>query len=120
MNEKAEFVRSIYRDIDTREVGRLTAHLTDDCRFSFANHGTMIGRDSLEKFMIPFMSSLDGMVHEVDEVWDVDNEIMFRAKVSYTRKDGVVKSYPAAVFWKMRGEKVEDFSVYVDSSDLFN
>lgn len=113
-------VRSTYKDIDTMDVGKLISHLTQDCQFIFANMEPLVGHGAIESNIGGFMASLERMVHSVVEAWRVDAVIFSRLQVTYRRRDGVEKSYPAAVLWRMRGPLISEFRIYVDNSDLFS
>ena len=119
MSKPIEYVRSVYADIDTMDVKKLTKHLTDDCNFVFANAEPKVGKRAVEEFIGGFMQAIGGLRHEVDESYRVDDVVFSRLKVHYTRNDGAIKSYPAAVLFRMRSELIKDFLIYVDNSTLF-
>ncbi|MDO3622403.1 nuclear transport factor 2 family protein [Ralstonia pseudosolanacearum] len=119
MNETIDFVRRVYRETDTMDVRRLSAYLTHDCTLCFANGAPLVGRAAIEHDLGGFMAMVDGMRHEIDDAWRIDDTILSRLQVTYTRKDGVRKRYPAAIIWRMRGHRISRFEIYVDISTLF-
>lgn len=119
MNKPIDYVRSVYADIDTMDVKKLTKHLTDDCNFVFANAEPKVGKPAVEEFIGGFMQAIGGIKHEIDESWRSDDVVVSRLRVTYTRKDGARKTYPAAVIFRMRSELIKDFLIYVDNSTLF-
>lgn len=114
-----EFVRNVYKDIDTLDAKKLVAHLTDDCIFVFGNLDPLVGHAAVERLLGSFFQALDAMAHEIEECWKVDETIISRMRVTYTRKDRLRKSYPAAVIWRMQGRRIREFLIYCDNSSLF-
>ncbi|TKC92264.1 nuclear transport factor 2 family protein [Trinickia terrae] len=120
MNETIDFVRNVYRDVDAMDPRRLTAHLTPDCTFVFANADPVTGSAAIESHLRAFMEMFDGMTHEIDAAWRAGDVVISRLRVAYRRKDGIRKVYPAAVIWRMRGELIGEFTVFIDASTLFS
>lgn len=115
-----EFVRSVYKDVDTLNVHKLVTHLTNDCILVFGNAKPVSGRAATERFLSDFVEMIAGMAHEIEECWKVDEVIISKMRVTYTRKDHIQKTYPAAVIWRMRGPLIREFLIYCDNSSLFD
>lgn len=120
MNEDVnKFVRSVYRDVDTRELPRLLAHLTQDCTFVFGNAEPVTGHAAIEDFVGGFMGMIAAMEHRTEEAWRAGDAVFARLRVTYTRHDAIQKSYPASVIWRMHGPLIREFRIFVDNSNLF-
>lgn len=48
------------------------------------------------------------------------NVVVSSGVVTYTRRDGVRKSYPFSGTYKLRDGKIKDYQSYIDSHDLFD
>lgn len=115
-----DYVSRVYADVDSMDVRKLLAHLTEDCAFIFGNAEPVIGHPAIQAYIGGFMGMIAGIVHEIEDVWRVDDVVIVRQKVTYTRKDQSQVSYPAAIIWRLRGERICEFRIYVDNSTLFN
>jgi len=115
-----DFVRSVYQDVDTLDVHKLIAHLTDDCVFVFGNAAPITGHAAIEGLLCGFFGAIAGIRHEIEECWEANGAIISRMRVTYTRKDRIRKSYPAAVIWRMRGPLIKEFLIYCDNSSLLD
>lgn len=119
MSKTMDFVRSVYKDVDGMDVRKVSAYLTEDCILVFGNAPPVVGHRAIEGYTGGFMEMLAGIAHDIDEAWSVDDVVISRMRVTYTRKDGKRKSYPAAVIWRMRGPRISEYRIYVDNSTLF-
>lgn len=115
-----DFVRSVYKDVDTLDVHKLLAHLTNDCILVFGNAKPVSGHAAAERFLSGFVGMIAGMAHEIEECWEVGEVIISKMRVTYTRKDRLQKTYPAVVIWRMRGPLIREFLIYCDNSSLFD
>lgn len=118
-NPTVAFMQAVYRDIDSRDIQRLLAHLTPDCHFVFGNAPPLAGHAEVAAQVGGFLGVIAGIRHDVDEAWQVGDVVIGRLRVTYTRHDGAVRSYPAAVIWRLQGPLVHEFRIYVDNSTLF-
>jgi ketosteroid isomerase-like protein len=119
MNNALEFVKNVYRDVDSLDASKLVAHLTPDCTFIFGNAEPIIGHQAIIQYIGGFGSMVAGLAHDVDEVWTIGEMVFICQRVTYTRMDGSQVSYPAAVVWRMKGQYIDEFRIYVDNSTLF-
>lgn len=115
-----DYVKRVYADVDTMDVRKLLEHLTEDCAFVFGNAEPLSGHAAIEVHVGGFMGMIAGMAHEIEDVWRVDDVVIVRTKVTYTRKDRSQVSYPAAIILRLRGDRICEFRIYVDNSTLFN
>jgi ketosteroid isomerase-like protein len=113
-----EFAVNVYRAVDSMIPSAQLAFLTPDCTFVFANHPPAKGHAEIGAHVQAFFSTIAGLEHELFDVWPVDNHLIVRMAVTYTRKDGKRMTFPAAVIWKIRGELISEFRIYVDNSPL--
>jgi uncharacterized protein (TIGR02246 family) len=114
-----EFAVNVYRAVDSMDPLAQLAFFTPDCTFVFGNHAPVRGHDAIGAHVQAFFSTIAGLEHELFEVWSVDDHVIVRMTVTYTRKDGKRMTFPAAVIWKIRDELISEFRIYVDNSPLF-
>lgn len=114
-----EFAVNVYRAVDSMDPAAQLAFFTPDCSFVFANQGPAKGHEAIGAQVKAFFSTIAGLEHELFEVWPIDDNIIVRMAVTYTRKDRKRMTFPAAVIWKIRDELISEFRIYVDNSPLF-
>ena len=119
MTEALAFATSVYEAIDTMDEKELAPFLTDDCTFVFGNSTPVVGRAASADASKAFMALIAGIKHELADVWRVDDNIISRMTVTYTRKDGQKMSFPAVTIWRVKGKQIADYRIYVDNTPLF-
>ncbi|MFP3501650.1 nuclear transport factor 2 family protein [Burkholderia sp. SIMBA_062] len=114
-----EFATSLYEVCDSMDEQRFASFLTEDCRFVYANSEPVVGRNEAAAYVAGFMALIAGIKHNLVEVWQCDDVIVSRMNVTYTRKDQTKLTVPAMTVWRMRGQLVAEYLIYVDVSPLF-
>jgi ketosteroid isomerase-like protein len=119
MNEAHAFVTSVYKAIDTMDEKELAPFLTENCTFVFGNATPVVGRAASAEASKQFLAKIAGIKHELDDVWRVNDDIISRIKVTYTRKDGKRMSFPCVTIWRLQGKQIADYRIYIDNTPLF-
>jgi len=65
------------------------------------------------------MALIAGIKHHVLDVWAIDDVIVSRLDVTYTRHDGSTLTVPGVTIWGMRDRQIDDYRIYVDVAPLF-
>ena len=81
----------------------------------FGNSEPVVGRAASADASKAFMALIAGIKHDLADVWRVDDNIISRMTVTYTRKDG----FPAVTIWRVKGKEIADYRIYVDNTPLF-
>jgi ketosteroid isomerase-like protein len=119
MIDARAFAKSVYQAIDTMDEKELAPFLTENCTFVFGNAKPVVGRTESADASKAFVATIAGIKHDLADVWGVDDNIISRMTVTYTRKDGKKMSFPAVTIWRVEGEKIADYRIYVDNTPLF-
>jgi ketosteroid isomerase-like protein len=119
MNEAHAFVSSVYKAIDTMDEKELAPFLTENCTFVFGNAKAVVGRAASADASKAFMALIADIKHDLADVWSVDDNVISRMTVTYTRKDGKKMSFPAVTIWRVEGKQIADYRIYVDNTPLF-
>jgi ketosteroid isomerase-like protein len=119
MTEALAFAKSVYEAIDTMDERKLAPFLTENCSFVFGNAKPVVGRAASANASKAFMATIAGITHDLADVWGVDDNIISRMTVTYTRKDGKKMSFPAVTIWRVEGKQIADYRIYVDNTPLF-
>ena len=114
-----EFSAEVFAAVDTMDEKRLLAFLTENCTFVFANAEPLVGHREIGAGVKQFFTMLAGIRHNPIEVWRCDDTIISQMTVTYTRQDGSELTFPGATIWKMEGDLISSYLIYVDNSPLF-
>ena len=65
---------------------KLAPFLTENCAFVFGNAKPVVGRAASADASKAFMATIAGIRHDLADVWGIDDNIISRMTVTYTRK----------------------------------
>lgn len=119
MSEALLFARSVYEAVDSMDETNLAKFLTAECQFTFGNARPVFGRAAAAEASKTFLSRIAAIKHEIDDVWDVNDTVITRLTVTYTRKDKKTMSFPAVTIWRIEDRKIADYRIYIDNTPLF-
>ena len=114
-----DFAAAVFKEVDDLDAKRFSAYLAEDGVFVFANADPVKGRASIAEYVRNFLSMIQGSVHDLSEVWQIDDNIITRLRVTYTRLDGRKLSFPCVTIWQMRDGLIADYRIYIDNTPLF-
>ena len=87
-------VAPIFADIDGMDADKFISHLTPDVRFRFANMDPAIGHAAVKEGVEGFWSTIDGLTHHIQKVYEVGDTVIAQIDVEYRRKDGKSVTVP--------------------------
>lgn len=117
---RQEWVKGLLKSIDDMDAEKFCGFLTENARFKFGNADAVMGREKIKEAVAGFFSTIDGMQHTVSDIVESGQSLVCRGDVTYTKKDGSEVSVPFVNFFKMDGDLVSDYQIYIDVSPLFS
>lgn len=105
--------------IDAGDVAAFLELLTPDAQFRFGNAAETIGRQAIGDAVTGFFQGIASSQHRLLETWSVGGRAGCEGEVTYTRHDGSVVTFPFANVFKLRGDKICTYRIYIDNSPLF-
>jgi ketosteroid isomerase-like protein len=115
----SQWLEKLFETVDSKDADKLVSYLTDDATFRFANAQEVEGKQDILGMLQSFYSSIEALSHKIVESWQVENNVICRGEVTYTRKDKSELTVPFANFFAMDGSKIKSYLIYVDASQLF-
>jgi limonene-1,2-epoxide hydrolase len=112
-------VHRIFATADRLNLDEWIAYFVEDARFQFGNTKPITGHDAILATMAQFFSSIKAMHHDFDGMYQQDNIVIAEANVKFTRLDDKVIHIPAATIFRMQGDLVQDFRLYMDATPIF-
>lgn len=116
---KDSFIKDMYAIVDAQDGARLANMMTDNGIFRFANIPAVEGKEAIAGFLDNFFQSIKAIRHSEIEDWKVDDTRFASGMVTYTRHDDSELSVPFSVILKMKNEKIHEYLIFVDTSELY-
>ena len=107
--------------IDALDPGGLAGSFTANGVFRLGNNPAVTGRPAIRDFGAGFFASIGGISHQVENCWTVGEDRAFcNGLVTYTRRDGSELTVPWSTVSHFDGDKLAEYFIYVDASELFS
>lgn len=114
-----ELAEAVFARVDAMDANGLATWLTPDSTFVFGNWPPAEGPDAAERVVADFFAGIDGITHDILGVWESGETVVVRLDVTYKRKDGRSITLPCANIWRVSGNKIADYRVYMDVNPVF-
>ena len=113
------WITRLFHSIDTNDTDTFAGFLTPDALFKFANQEPVIGKEAARQTVAEFLSSIKAIQHDVLDVWEKEGATACHGIVTYTRHDSSQLRVPFANVFKMQGDLIQEYLIYVDASQLY-
>lgn len=113
------YIKEMYAIVDAMDGAGLANMMTENGSFRFANMPAVAGREAIRGFLDNFFQSIKGISHSELEDWQLDGTRFATGRVTYTRHDDSTLSVPFAVILKMQEELIDEYLIFVDTSELY-
>jgi ketosteroid isomerase-like protein len=118
--EMPSTVREVFKAVDAKDAQRFAGYLTPDAVFRYANAPAVTGPAATRDAVAQFFAAVKSLRHELQQVWTLDDMVFCKGEVSYERLDGSKAGpFPFFNLFRMRGDKIAEYLIYVDISPLF-
>lgn len=113
-------IRDVMKAVDAKDAARFATFMTPDAVFRYANAPIVTGPDAIRQAVAQFFDAIQALRHEIVAVWTQDDMVFCKGEVSYVRHDGSKAGpFPFVNLFKLRGDKIAEYLIYVDISSLF-
>ena len=113
-------VRNVFHAVDGKDATGFASCLTSDAVFRYANAPAVHGADAAREAVAQFFAAVKELHHELLQVWTQDDMVFCKGEVRYLRHDGSKAGpFPFFNLFKLRGDKIAEYLIYVDISTLF-
>ncbi len=113
------FIPEMYRKVDAMDTTGFVDLFTENGSFRWANMPPVVGKQNITAFLNGFFQSIKGISHTDLEYWDVPGTRIATGNVSYTRVNGTLLKVPFSVILKFKGDLINEFLIFIDSSELY-
>lgn len=101
-------IKGLFASIDAMDIDKFLGFLTDDSSFKFGNADAAVGKGPIKKAVNGFFGLINGLSHNIINIWKVDDAIICRGEVTYTKKDGSKITLPFVNIFGMKENKIKD------------
>jgi ketosteroid isomerase-like protein len=119
---RAGMIRTMFAAGDSGNTDRMLSFLTDDVVLVFGNTDAVRGKAAVEAKASQVKSGLKGVRHDIHDIWQVGENadvVIARMTVHYDRLDGNTVSVPCCNIFRMRGDLIADYRIYIDVNPVF-
>lgn len=115
-----DWIVQLFRKVDAMDADGFVDHLTDDVRFRFGNGPEAKGREKVREVVSGFFKSIKALRHDLLETWIHSDVVICQGEVTYTRLDGSQITLPFIDLYRMKGDRIDQYLVYIDITPLYS
>jgi len=111
--------KKLFASIDAMDTEGFLAFIRDDATFRFGSSPAATGREEIRAAVEGFFASFAALRHDLQQVIADGDAVACEGEVTYTRHDGSTITLPFANVFKVDGELISRYRVYIDIGPLF-
>ena len=112
-------IEKLFGAIDSKDSEGFGAFLTEGCLFRFGSQSSVRGQENVVRYVAEFFCSIQGVRHELADVWSVGEGVICHGHVTYVRLNGTQLRVPFSNIMKLDGSKVCEYLIFSDVSALY-
>ena len=114
-----EWVTDLFAAVDSMDADAFVRFMAEDVFFRDGNAEPLRGRDAVRADIIGSLySRIKGINHVLSETWVHGNVVVVHGTVTYTRPDDSTLTVPFADIWKMNGDLIQEYMIFMDKTKL--
>jgi len=114
-----KYIPEMYRMVDAMDTPGFVNLFTADGIFRWANMEPVAGKENITAFLSGFFQSIKAISHTDLEYWQVPGVRFATGYVNYTRHNNSLLRVPFSVILKFKGDLINEFLIFVDTSELY-
>jgi ketosteroid isomerase-like protein len=115
----ADYAAQIFAALDAKDVSALAEFVTDDVRLRMGNGDAVEGKDAFLNAVEGFNASIASVRHDLLNVWADGDAMIIQLDVTYERHDGGELTLPCCHVFRVRGDAVAEYLVYMDIAQVY-
>lgn len=112
-------LQRLFAAIDAQDIDAFLEHLAEPASFRFGSAPAVAGKPAIKAAVSGFFASISGLEHEIDLTIANGSAIVCEGNVTYTRHDGSRITLPFTDVFRMAGERIADYRIYMDVAPLY-
>lgn len=115
----ADRLEGLFAAIDSKDTDAFLAYLGEDGVFRYGSAPAARGREQVRAAVDGFFASIDGLRHELTNVFPGDGAMACEGRVTYRRHDGSEVTLPFCNVFLFDGDLIAEYRVYIDVAPLY-
>ena len=110
-------IMDVFATMDSGDLDGMVEHMTDDVITQFGNQAEISGKAAFRALFNEFGQAISGLRHDVVDLWHAVEDFdiwVVQLSVSYRLVDGRIVTLPCCNVFRMRGDLVCEYRVYMD------
>jgi len=110
----------MFAALERRDVQAWASHLAPDVVMRWGNEDPVYGRDRCRDALAAVCARIDGLRHDLVELWEHGEATIVEANVTCRRGDGREVTLPVVTIYRTGADDlVSDYRVYADLAPVF-
>jgi len=115
-----EQLRELFEVIDSKNAEKFATYLSEDAVFRYGSNQPVEGREEIVDYVDKFFAGLEGLRHEVGEMWTGDGSLVCQGRATYKRYDGKEAVVPFVNVFRFDGELISEYLIHADPTPLYS
>ena len=111
--------QKLFASIDAMDTEGFLGFIRDDATFRFGSSPAVTGREEIRTAVEGFFASFAALRHDLHQVIADGDAVACEGEVTYTRHDGSMITLPFANVFRVDGDLISRYRVYIDIGPLF-
>ena len=111
-------LNDLFASIDEMDAEKFVSFLTTDALFRYGSNPQVVGTDTIRDYVGQFFGMFKGLRHDLQGSWSHPDTVLVQGEVTYITHDGAEIALPFLNCFKMKGEKIAEYLVYIDPTPL--
>jgi ketosteroid isomerase-like protein len=116
-------IMDVFATMDNGDLDGMVEHMADDVTTQFGNNREVCGKAAFRALFNEIGQAISGLRHDVLDLWHAVEDFdawVVRLSVSYRRLDGHTVTLPCCNVFRMRGDLISEYRVYVDIAPVLH
>jgi len=113
-----EWLDRLFAVVDSKDAAGFADYFTEQGQFVYGSGEPIQGKQAICNYVAGFFGTLESIQHTIFNAWAVSDNIFVELEVTYGLKDGRKFTLPAFDLFKMEGERIKTYLIYVDPSPM--
>jgi ketosteroid isomerase-like protein len=112
------WIEDLFASIDEMDAEKFVAFMTDDAQFRYGSNEPTVGKSAIGEYVRQFFGMFKRLRHQLIGSWSHPDAIFIQGEVTYVKPDGSELTLPFLNCFKMRGDKIHEYLIYIDPTPL--
>jgi len=119
MENLNKWLEEIYTKIDAKDAAGFAGYITENGAFRFGNMEPLVGTQAITDGVAYFFSTIGSSKHKIVNAWQNGDWITWQGEVLYTRLDGNKVNVNFVNIFRMEGDLIAEYLIYIDNTPLY-